>query len=87
MPKLDDYKKLLVGKECRWCKEGVAELKEAVQVSVLLDAQPVRHFVHQQAGFVIDEMRERQWLYVKCPRCGYHWSFLELGIEEIKPIG
>jgi hypothetical protein len=70
MKNLSDYQKELHGKTCRWCDN-----------KVLLEHQPIEHYEHS-GGLMVDGFKEKQWLYVTCPKCEYQWSFWKLGIFD-----
>jgi hypothetical protein len=65
--KLEDYERLVKGKVCRWCNSKLPP--------------KVRHFDHEN-GWKVDGFDCRQWLYVRCKKCGYDWNLEKLGIRR-----
>lgn len=72
---LQDYQKLLIGKDCKWCRNR--------EKAIMLDGQPIQHYNHD-GGYAVEGYVQKQWLYVECPKCDYQWAFHKLGIGEIK---
>lgn len=66
---LQEYKKLIEGKTCRWCgTELTGELN---------------YYKHDN-GWEVAEFDNRQWLYVTCPnsKCQYDWALWKLGVSR-----
>ncbi|MHC1624664.1 MAG: hypothetical protein ACXQS2_01500 [Methermicoccaceae archaeon] len=61
---LEEYKEELKGKHCKICGESLEDCD-------------VHHYPHS-GGWEVEGFRERQWLYVICPKCGYSWSWWKL---------
>jgi hypothetical protein len=66
---LAEYRKLIQGKKCVWC--GTTLPKEI----------EIKNYQHPN-GWLVRGFRHRQWLYVKCPSCGYECSLGKLGVER-----
>lgn len=68
MPTLEDYKKMIKNKECKWCGES-------------LETEPVEMYTHDD-GWTVDGEHFKKWLYIECPECGYEWALWKLGIPR-----
>lgn len=66
------FRTQLRDKNCRWCKNAEQE--------VSLSLREVEHYDHL-SGYDVEGFKERQWLYVTCPRCDYQWSLRKLNIH------
>jgi hypothetical protein len=64
---IDDYKKVVNGKACRWCEYELPN--------------EVLHYNHG-CGWKVEGYQQRQWLFVRCPRCEHDWSLEKLGISR-----
>jgi hypothetical protein len=64
---LKEYRSLVKGKVCRWCK---ARLSGRIE-----------HYDHS-AGWLVTGFSQRQWLYTTCPKCKYQWNLVKLGIRR-----
>jgi len=69
---LEDYEKMIKGKDCRWCSKRGKK--------VLLPSK-IKFYDHS-GGWEVDGFEEKQWLYVECPKCGYEWSLQKLGVPR-----
>lgn len=58
---------IILESKCRWCNMDMSRAK-------------IRYYNHP-GGYLVDEMIEKQWLYIECPNCQYEWSFKKLGIK------
>lgn len=65
--KLEDYKKLIKAKTCRWCKAS-------------LENKPIEHYPHI-SGWEVEGFDKLQWLYITCD-CGYQWALWKLGVPR-----
>jgi len=64
---LSDYARLVVGKKCRSCGKKLSA--------------KVEHYPHD-GGWVVAGFLGRQWLYVRCSKCGYQnalWKLWDFG--------
>lgn len=41
----------------------------------------VNHYEHE-GGWKVDGFAKKQWLSLKCPKCGYAWSLWKLGVPR-----
>lgn len=53
---------------CRWC--GGA-----------LKGEPISYYEHE-GGWQVKDLKEKQWLYIVCPDCGYQWALWKLGVDR-----
>lgn len=74
---LEQYQKKLDGKDCKWCRK--TDSKE--DSFLFLTGLKVKYYPHP-AGYKVDGLKGRKWLYVECPKCHYEWSFVKLQIPE-----
>lgn len=67
-PTLEDYRKQITRNECadRCNFKGLKSL-------------PIEHYDHD-GGWPVEGFKEKQWLYVTCPKCGYQWALWKLGV-------
>ena len=69
MNTLDGYHLEIAKNVCSFCNySGLQDL-------------PIKHYDHE-GGWLVKGYRERQWLYVECPRCGYEWALWKLGVRR-----
>lgn len=40
------------------------------------------HMYDHDSGWPVEGYKERQWLYIVCPRCGYQWALWKLGVPR-----
>jgi len=66
-PTLAEYRKLVKRNECTWDDHKLPEQ---------VDAYP------HPDGWRVAGMDEKQWLSIKCPKCGYEWSLNKLGVPR-----
>jgi hypothetical protein len=67
-PSLEDYRKQITRDECGCGRKGLKSL-------------PIEHYNHD-GGWPIEGFKEKQWLYVTCPKCGYQWALWKLGVPR-----
>jgi|GEM_PF-3094720 len=72
-----EYKEQLKGHYCRWCAARGRDIP--------FDNLTVEYFPHD-AGYQVDGLQAKQWLYVECPACGYEWSFKKLHIRDTETL-
>ncbi len=70
MKTLEDYKKLIKAKECKWCGES-------------LEDEPIEGYTHSGGWSVFGE-HVKKWLYIECPKCGYEWNLSKIGVPREK---
>ena len=63
-PSLDHYLSKLSGCKCEWCHSD-------------LSAGEVKHYRHP-SGLPLKGYKERQWIFIECPKCGYEWALWKL---------
>jgi len=68
MPTLEDYKKMIKETKCRWCHADLSN-------------QPIEHYDHE-GDWEVKGFKEKQWLYVTCPKCKYQWALWKLGVSR-----
>lgn len=71
-PSIQDYRKMLRGKVCRWCNTP-------------LDNVPIQSYPHGD-GWEVKEYPYKMWLYVECPKCKYQWALWKLGIPRPRGV-
>ncbi len=77
---LSEYQSKIIGKDCRWCMSHTHDNEGRLhKEKVLLDTQPLEYYDHD-GGYPVKGFKEKQWLYVTCPKCGYQWSLKKLGV-------
>jgi hypothetical protein len=64
---LADYGGLVKGKTCRWCGTRLSGR--------------IEHYEHS-GGWTVAGFESKQWLYARCPKCGYQWNLMKLGIQR-----
>jgi len=69
-PTLEDYRKQITRDEC----DGGCGFKG-------LKGLPIEHYDHD-GGWPVEGFKEKQWLYVTCPKCGYQWALWKLGVPR-----
>ena len=74
-PTLEWYRGQITQKTCD-CKTRM-ELKAPVDLSHL----PIEHYDHD-GGWRVLGFKERQWLYITCPKCSYQWALWKLGVSR-----
>jgi len=47
----------------------------------ILEGEPIRQYPHK-AGWPVKGFDKLQWLFVKCPKCGYDWNLSKLGVAR-----
>lgn len=67
MATLEEIKEQITVDTCRWC--GAKLNKDNIQT-----------YPHE-AGWTVDGMREKQWLYIPCS-CRYEWALWKLGVPR-----
>ena len=70
MKTLEEIRKLIKIKTCRWCDDKVS----------LIDS-PIEHYDHS-GGWNVKGFPVKQWLYIVCPKCGYQWALWKLGVSR-----
>lgn len=70
---LEDYRKQIQTPTCQWCKG-----KDQI---VPLMNEPIEHYDHS-GGWTLDGFKEKQWLYITCPKCDYQWALSKLGVKR-----
>lgn len=75
-PTLEWYRGLIKRKDCD-CNHWKRSKKPMPDLSTL----PIEHYDHD-GGWPVLGFKERQWLYVTCPRCGYQWALWKLGVSR-----
>ena len=65
-PTLADYEKYIKQWECRNCLSS-------------LKGETIEHYKHEN-GYPLHYFHEKQWLYLKCRKCGTCWSLWKLGV-------
>jgi len=69
MKTLGEYEEILrqLKPKCRSCGEQLPAT--------------IEHYPHS-GGWEVWGFREKQWLYVACPNCGYDWALWKLGVPR-----
>jgi hypothetical protein len=69
LPTLEQYRAQVMC-DCHWCKGSLS--------------QTVDIYEHD-SGWYVNGLDKKQWLSVKCLKCGYDWSFNKLLVA--RPFG
>lgn len=68
-PSLEHYRQGITKNRCQWC--GFRKLhKQEIQV-----------YTHPNGWFVLN-YKDKQWLYVTCPKCHCEWALWKLGVPR-----
>jgi hypothetical protein len=67
-PSLEDYRKQIKDDKCSCGYVGLSKLR-------------IEHYDHD-GGWPVEGFKEKQWLYVTCPKCGYQWALWKLGVPR-----
>lgn len=62
------FKKIKI-KECRFC-------------STPFNPLPLMYHYEHDSGFIVPGFSKRQWLYLRCRKCGHDWSLTHLGVSQ-----
>jgi len=77
LPTLEAYR-ILIDKDatctCHHWKRGVDSPQQLAYL-------PIQKYDHD-GGWNVLGYKNRQWLYVTCPKCGYEWSLWKLGVPR-----
>lgn len=46
-----------------------------------LEGQPIRQYPHS-AGWIVEEFKQKQWLYIICSNCNYQNAIWKLGVSR-----
>jgi len=44
--------------------------------------EPIVYYIPHGDGWTIREEKEKVWLYVKCPKCGYDMAIWKMGVPR-----
>lgn len=47
-----------------------------------LAKEPIVYYVPHRDGWTVAGEKERVWLYVKCPKCGYDMAVWKMGVPR-----
>jgi hypothetical protein len=47
-----------------------------------LKDEPIIYYVPHDAGWTVKGEKEKAWLYVKCPKCGYDMAIWKMGVPR-----
>ena len=67
--RLSDYVELIKRKECD------------CGAKLMIDENSIRMYPHD-AGWTVDGVNGKQWLYIECPKCHYCWALWKLGVPR-----
>lgn len=65
---LDNYQKQIKRTQCTCGYDSLKNL-------------PIEYYPHD-GGWLVQNFKEKQWLFVTCPRCEYQWALWKLGVER-----
>ena len=71
---VEGYRKAIKVTKCEHCGyEGLNELS-------------IEMYPHDYGWPVVEEPKQKQWLYVTCPECDCEWALWKLGVPRQKTI-
>ena len=68
MQNVEDYAQAIKEWSCRWCGADLSK-------------EPIMGYPHE-GGWTVYGKKEKYWLYIVCPHCGYQWNLQKLGVSR-----